>query len=71
MKCHECARIGIDRPAIGLCRFCFVGLCKAHVVASFHSDVVPQYGCNHAPERAFAPARQTQLVSSQLAHATR
>ena len=53
MICHECAREGLTAAAISHCRFCFVGLCKDHLVASFHGDTVPQYGCDHHPERAF------------------
>ena len=54
MNCHECARAGIERPAVGVCRFCYVGLCKEHVVASFRSAVMPQYSCEHHPDREFA-----------------
>ena len=50
MICHECAREGLTTAAISHCRFCFVGLCKDHLVASFHRDTVPQYGCDHHPE---------------------
>ena len=53
MICHECARDGLTAAAIGHCRFCLVGLCKDHLVASFHGATVPQYGCPHHPERAF------------------
>jgi hypothetical protein len=55
MICHECARAGLTAVAIGHCRFCFVGLCKDHLVASFCGATVPQYGCDHHPELAFAP----------------
>ena len=55
MNCHECARIGTERVAVSLCRFCSVALCKDHLVASFRSDTVPQYACDHHPERAFVP----------------
>ena len=53
MICHECARDGLTAAAIGHCRFCLVGLCKDHLVASFRGATVPQYGCEHHPERAF------------------
>lgn len=56
MDCHECARTGTERAAVGICRFCSVGLCKDHLVAAFHARTVPQYGCDHHPEQAFAPA---------------
>ncbi len=58
MICHECAREGLTTAAVSHCRFCFVGLCKDHLVASFHGDTVPQYGCDHHPERVFAPQRR-------------
>ncbi len=66
MNCHECARIGTERVAVSLCRFCRVALCKDHLVASFHSDTVPQYACDHHPERAFvsrAAGARTDLGS--------
>lgn len=67
MNCHECARDGIAHVAIAECRFCHVGLCKAHLVASYQSRILPQYACNHHPERPFAsatrpPARQLTAV---------
>jgi hypothetical protein len=55
MICHECARDGLPTAAVRHCRFCFVGLRKDHLVASFHGDTVTQYGCDHHPERAFTP----------------
>ncbi len=58
MICHECAREGLTTAAIGHCRFCLVGLCKDHLVASFHAATIPQYGCEHHPERAFDPRAQ-------------
>ena len=59
MICHECAREGNEQAALAECRFCHVGLCKPHVVASYNSGVFPQYACLHHPERPFAdtPAR--------------
>jgi Uncharacterized protein conserved in archaea (DUF2180). len=56
MLCHECLRTGVKTPAIGTCRFCQVGLCKPHLVASFHPRNFPQYACDRHPERSFAPA---------------
>lgn len=60
MNCHECARIGVERLAIGLCRSCSVGLCKDHLVASFQGPVFPRYGCDHEPSRAFARRARTE-----------
>jgi hypothetical protein len=66
MNCHECARAGIERSAIGLCRFCSVGLCKDHLVASYVSSVWPKYACDHDPDRAFAgPARPSERSEPQ------
>ena len=54
MICHECAREGRESAAVGECRFCHVGLCKEHEVTSLRGAPVPQYGCEHHPERPFA-----------------
>lgn len=54
MLCHECAREGRQQSAVAECRFCRVGLCKSYLVASFTSAMIPQYACDHHPERAFA-----------------
>ena len=54
MICHECAREGLTIAAISHCRFCFVSLCKDHLVVSLHGETVPQYGCEHHPEQAFS-----------------
>ncbi len=57
MLCHECARVGRPEPAVGACRFCSVGLCKPHLVASFESEIQPQYACDHHPDRPFETMR--------------
>ena len=69
MNCHECARVGVERPALGLCRFCMVALCKEHVVASYQSAVVPQYRCEHRPERAFGATALEQRPDVRPARA--
>jgi len=56
MMCHECARTGRRVAAVSACRFCQVGLCKDHLVASFQGATVPQCGCEHHPERPFHAA---------------
>lgn len=53
MRCHECARDHRDEAAVAHGRFCLIGLCKLHLVASFRSATVPQHGCDHHPERPF------------------
>lgn len=57
MLCHECAMSGSDAAAVGVCRFCFVGLCKRHLVDLFRdSPTAPQYACGHRPaEIGLAP----------------
>jgi len=54
MLCHECAATGEREEAVALCKFCFVGLCKPHLVELFqHPPAIPQYACRHTPgERA-------------------
>ena len=54
MICHECLMQGAPRTAAtGVCRFCFVGLCKAHLVELYRdAPTVPQLTCRHAPARA-------------------
>ena len=64
MFCHECARNGAEALCVGHCRFCSVGLCKDHLVASFRSGVVPQYGCDHRPELPFADLRGPKVGRS-------
>lgn len=50
MFCHECVMAGGREPAVGLCRFCFVALCKPHLVELFRRPPsVPQYACRHTP----------------------
>ena len=44
--------------AVSICRSCSVALCKDHLVASFFSDRVPQYGCDHHPDRPFPAPRE-------------
>ena len=66
MFCHECLISGVERSAVGLCRFCLVGLCKDHLVAAYHSTVQPQYTCDHHPERpvvAAAPDAARRLTA--------
>jgi hypothetical protein len=51
--CHECARRSVMAPGLGQCRFCLVSLCKAHLVESLQSGVVPRYACDHRPDLPF------------------
>jgi len=78
MLCHECAGRAEQTAAVGLCRFCIVGLCKDDLVASSRSAVVPQYGCQHHPERPFVdegplprePGRPARLLGLAVRTAT-
>lgn len=47
MLCHECAAEATDRPAVAVCKFCFVGLCKEHLVEFFGETTAPQFTCAH------------------------
>lgn len=52
MNCHECVMAGRDRPAVALCTFCSVGLCKDHLVEALADPpTVPAYRCRHEPAR--------------------
>jgi hypothetical protein len=43
------------RVAVAVCRFCSVALCKEHLVDAYQWPTIPQYGCDHHPERPFPP----------------
>jgi len=64
MLCHECGRVGRQRPAVAQCRFCLVGLCKPHLVAAREEAPVPQYACRHHPERPFNQQDAAALVAA-------
>lgn len=51
MICHECLMAGAPREmSTGLCRFCFVALCKAHLIELYRDPPsFPQYTCRHLP----------------------
>ena len=50
MICHECVMTGESVPAVGLCKFCLVGLCKLHLVELFRRPTtVPLCACRHTP----------------------
>jgi hypothetical protein len=50
MICHERLVSGVHQVATALCRFCFVALCKPHLM-ELHRELptFPQYTCHHAP----------------------
>jgi hypothetical protein len=51
VMCHECLMAGQPSEAsTGLCRFCFVALCKTHLMELYaNPPSFPQYGCRHLP----------------------
>jgi len=62
MLCHECLMAGGREPAVGLCRFCLVGLCKPHLVELFRlAPSAPQYACRHTPSE---PATRREHATS-------
>jgi hypothetical protein len=62
--CHECLMTGQrEEMATAMCRFCFIGLCKAHLVELYRDPpTVPQYACRHTPSRT-----PTQPFTSRMA----
>jgi hypothetical protein len=63
MLCHECLILGEERPAVALCKFCQVGLCKQHLVALYREPAtVPQYSCQHNP--AGLPGRGIEVKTA-------
>ena len=57
MICHECLMAGAPHEmSTGLCRFCFVALCKTHLLELYQNPPsFPQYTCRHSP--ASGPAQ--------------
>jgi hypothetical protein len=54
MICHECAAAAAEQPAVALCRFCLVALCKPHLVELYRdAHTFPQFACRHQPARPF------------------
>ena len=59
MNCHECFMDGHERPAVALCSFCSIGLCKDHLVAALREPpTVPEYRCQHHPARPAKPLEE-------------
>jgi hypothetical protein len=64
MLCHECALAGTPRPAVGLCRFCLVAVCKAHLLEIFaRATTMPQDTCHHLPGEAVDRTSAARLGS--------
>ena len=69
MNCHECAQVEVDRPAVAICRYCSVGLCKQHLVEMHRSPTKPLYTCLHRPGRGFdTRAAETEGSRSPARH---
>jgi hypothetical protein len=79
MVCHECLMRDASRePAAGLCRFCFVALCKPHLVELFQDPPsVPQLTCRHRPASVppdigwAQPAQRPQIAADVVVPAER
>ena len=72
MICHECLMAGQRQGELcaGLCRFCFVALCKTHLIELYRDPPsFPQYTCRHSPASGPAPSsgRRAEAVGPQLA----
>ena len=70
MLCHECLMSGKSEEAVGLCKFCLVGLCKEHLTALYNNPAtVPQYGCRHNPTgRPSRPLQVGTKSHKQMVH---
>jgi len=65
MECHECLMLGRQHPAVAVCKFCGVGLCKSHLVELYREPgVVLQLSCHHSPA---SPAPMTAKGPSSVA----
>lgn len=43
MKCFQC-----ERPAVGICRWCFLGQCEEHMRAGLEARArIPTFRCVH------------------------
>jgi len=48
MICYVCAQMAEERPAVGLCRHCQIGLCLDHLAeAQNHNRGGMHLSCNH------------------------
>ena len=68
MNCYECARSGEERPAVGLCRHCLVGLCLDHLrdaLRPFPTGM--QFGCWHVARNPSLDRRRAPLLRSAAA----
>jgi hypothetical protein len=64
--CHECLMANDSPEAVtALCRFCFVALCKTHLI-ELYSDPpsFPQYTCRHRPASGPTPSSGRRATSS-------
>ena len=66
MICHECLMTGQrEEMATAMCRFCFIGLCKMHLLEVYRDPpTVPQYACRHTPARTPTQASVSRAVPS-------
>ncbi len=60
MLCHECLMNGKAQEAVAVCKFCFVGLCKEHLMLLYSDPpTMPQFACRHNP--AGRPSRPLEV----------
>ncbi len=65
MECHECLMLGRQHPAVAVCKFCGVGLCKAHLVELYREPgVVPQLSCHHTPASPAAVGESAPIAAA-------
>jgi hypothetical protein len=51
--CQECARRGVERPAVALCPGCAIGLCARHLAEEeARGGGLPRFGCHHEADAA-------------------
>lgn len=50
MECHVCGQ-----PAVGICRWCQVALCRVHLAQSLAAHARPVMGCDHSPQTPVKP----------------
>lgn len=68
MDCYECAKGGIERHAVALCRSCGAGLCMDHLeqTASYLATGAIRAACAHRTWTGPFAARGTQARLPKL-----
>lgn len=73
MDCYECAKEGIERHAVALCRSCDAGLCMDHLeqTASYLATGAIRTACAHGTWNGPFAARGTQARLAKLGRTSR